>query len=503
MHLRRPALGLTIFCLNACIDRDLDHELFCASSCLTDGSVIDAMNSTMDGSPADVGTGLDAELPDESISEDAGLDPDGAIPLDAGLENDGGPPRGELPCFNPQLTIREENIVSAEDSSHREVRIVHAGSQFLMTWSSNDVVGGTESADYDILYRRSQNGIDWNGPFLLIPEFTVDDTDERWPDAAGDGQGNWVLVWHRFLGGSNDRAGIYASQSTDDGQSWGSPILIGQNTVMGYDSIPHLATDGFGTWVAVWHTHSNTGGDDGDIVFVRSIDLGQTWSSPEPVHQNGHTDQGGDNYPSIAAGAQGEFMVVWDSLDTLDDRLGGDLDTLWAYSTDGALTFSPPEPVLQNAETDEIDDGAPEVVADGAGGFLVVIQMHDTPGTIASARFPRGASTWMPHELIEQSGPTTYTPMLRMETDGYGHWILLGNEQGSSVNDREIVLNWSIDDAHSWSTQTPIDSVTRRRDFVYSTLATDGTGTWVAAWHTDSNPDRLRIATATCTANKE
>ena len=75
-----------------------------------------------------------------------------------------------------------------------------------------------------------------------------------------------------------------------------------------YDYRPRLATNGAGTWVAVWDSYVFSGGalgDDLDILYARSTDDGQTWSAPAPLNSNTATDYHHDVSASVTTDGVG------------------------------------------------------------------------------------------------------------------------------------------------------------------------------------------------------
>ena len=269
-------------------------------------------------------------------------------------------------------------------------------------------------------------------------------------------------------------------------------------SVDGCDAFPRLATDGSGTWVTVWHSHDGEGVYEGDIAFSRSTDLGETWSGLSLLDANFEIEEAFDDNPAIASAGEGQFMVVWESSDSEDSPLGSDFDTLWARSTDGANTFGSPQALLVTAATDGIDDGAPDLLADGVGGYFVVVQTGDDAKALVGSRFSAGADVWSPHELVGMG--STGAPELRLATDGVGHWMYAYFTWEFFGGDGDIVMSYSLDDTRTWTFPAVIDQGALTDDLrdAFPTVATDGRGTWVAAWTTRSFFRRIKIATSTC-----
>ena len=71
------------------------------------------------------------------------------------------------------------------------------------------------------------------------------------------------------------------------------------------DGLPMVATDGAGTWLAVWQSEP-TSGSDQDIRLARSTDKGVTWSAWTSLNTNAQTDAGDDFFPGLVSVGVGE-----------------------------------------------------------------------------------------------------------------------------------------------------------------------------------------------------
>ena len=444
---------------------------------------------TSEAGPTDSGT----DPTDSGIRP--GVDPEDAGVGDGGSTDDAG--EGGRPCIPSVFTTPLTFPVSRTWSDHREARVAHGPGGFVMVWATDDEYGGvTDGGDVDLFYSRSENGVSWEPSRPLTGLESDPLLEERRPDLASDGRGTWMIVWQVINGALPDPA-IFSARSTDGGATWGPPRLVAL-TPNSPGALPRVLSDGAGTWVVVWHGRDRSGLEEGDILYSRSTDGGLTWfERPRPIHASALTDDGEDRYPVIASAGEGEFMVVWESTASLNRGLGGDADTLWARSDDGANTFSAPQPLLQTAATDQIEDGAPDVISDGAG-YVAAIQTQDGARSILSSRFPRGASGWLPPLTVTQGA--TSDPDLHLATDGLGGWMLVFRSFGEFGADRDILMSQSVDNAQTWTTRAPVDPAADRdsEPDSYASLATNGGGTWVAAWHKTGMRDRLQVAVARC-----
>jgi len=174
---------------------------------------------------------------------------------------------------------------------------------------------------------------------------SLDTGDDIYPEIATDGGGTWVAVW-----GSSDTLGgtigadmdILVARSTDGGATWTALAPLNSNAAgsVGWNLEPQVAADGAGTWVAVWDSEDSPGGwfrgpVAADILVVRSTDGGATWTAPVALDANAAGDSMRDDFPQIATDGAGTWMAVWQSSGPHDGASLADAHILVARSTDG------------------------------------------------------------------------------------------------------------------------------------------------------------------------
>ena len=240
-----------------------------------------------------------------------------------------------------------------------------------------------DGLDYEIKWSRSANGgLTWSTPQVL----TTNGSDDTLPSVASDGVGNWVAAWQSnegILGGEGD---LLTSRSSDGGVTWTSPLIVNPNAISdtGADLRPRIATDGFGTWILVWDSDATLGGTIGsdlDIFFARSTDAGATWSAQAALDfATASTDTGNDANPDIATDGTGAWTVVWDTDENLDGTSGTDFDLGVSRSTDDGLTWSVSTALNADASTDTGGNYFPRI-ATQPGGVSVVTWHSDDPGS--------------------------------------------------------------------------------------------------------------------------
>jgi Neuraminidase (sialidase) len=151
----------------------------------------------------------------------------------------------------------------------------------------------------------------------------------------------------------------------------------------GADFVAQVTTDAQGTWVAVWHSLNSLGGaigTDRDILVARSTDGGVTWTAPAALNTNAATDSGQDRRAQVTTDGLGAWVAVWGSDDSLGDTIGTDYDILVARSTDNGATWTAAAALNTNAGTDSRHDFVVQVTTDGAGNWVAVWDSQDSLG---------------------------------------------------------------------------------------------------------------------------
>ena len=210
---------------------------------------------------------------------------------------------------------------------------------WICVWHSSDTLGGTIGSDLDILYARSiDNAVTWSAPLPLNSNAAIDtnkdDLDAR---ITTDGLGNWVVVWtsQGSLGTLGADRDILVSRSADAGLTWSPAAPLNTNAAAdaGQDQSPQITTDRQGNWVAIWSSSENLGGSIGsdfDILIARSVDNGATWTPPAVFNTNAVADSGLDDVPQLAMDAQGSWLAVWETHDSLGATIGTEGDIVSA-----------------------------------------------------------------------------------------------------------------------------------------------------------------------------
>lgn len=249
------------------------------------------------------------------------------------------------PWFGPYC------IGTSEHDSDPHAAADGAGNWVIAWASMGNVQNLTLGNDYDVvstytnesLWSVPDPAVKWSASGNVAAHATSDsatDHDDT-PVLATDGKGHWLMVWSSrattvSVGGKATSIGadadLLVAHSTDNGKTWKNVGLLNGNASSdtGQDTEPHLTTDGKGSWVAVWRSNEDLGGNigtDNDILLSESSDNGKTWSPPRALHDNADHDSGQDGAPRIASDGT-KWVVVWHSDE--DGGSGTDSDIVFA-----------------------------------------------------------------------------------------------------------------------------------------------------------------------------
>ncbi|HYB98973.1 MAG TPA: sialidase family protein [Candidatus Limnocylindrales bacterium] len=281
----------------------------------------------------------------------------------------------------------------------------------LGTWGIFSDGGGTQVQ----LDRSVDGGLTW----LPRQRLDFDDVNNVYSDffidAATDGTGNWVACWRR--GGT-----VVATRSADNGQTWSSPVFVGS---AGFGSPLGLAmtTDAHGSWVIAWGLQAAPVVDEETGIHVaRSIDNGATWSAPQLLAATFASDHGYEEDVGLEVGPDGAFYASWH---TSFGTTGQDPDVFFSRSLDGGQTWTTPSAVNVGATRDGSASDALATVGYGGNGAWIGVWASDNSlnGTVGDDRdifFARGQEDCPPSPSPSCLSPTLPGRSRLMLKDGPG-----------------------------------------------------------------------------------
>lgn len=294
--------------------------------------------------------------------------------------------------------------------------------------------GVTELAtNFSILFTVMGLGTNPSIPGVLNRNAPTDVGSDIFPHVETDGGGNWVAVWQSSdtLGGPASDFDLLFARSEDDGETWTVPERLNSTAIgdSADDSRPALATDEAGNWIAVWQSINSLGGTIGsdlDILFARSTNAGASWTPVAALNADAATDSGADEQPFVAGDASG-FLAVWGSK---DGTLGSDYDIRIARSTDGGATWSAPVALNAGASSDSANDIHPVLATDRAGRWVAVWETNRSTlggeGDLLTARSTDGGATWSTPRVLNSNAvfDSGVDAWPDVATDEFGSWVV-------------------------------------------------------------------------------
>lgn len=214
------------------------------------------------------------------------------------------------------------------------------------------------------------------------------------------------LAYHKGLGGAGEDE-IYFTKTTDQGQNWTTPSFVRS----GGSGFPDI-TYGEDEILYIAYLHED-GADNYMIGLRRSTDWGEHWDGSVHIEEDTYPKMG----PQIAAAydGSGNVWLIWPRQDLLTPN--DDWGLRWSWSTDSAVTWSPPSWINSNVDSNEVlpsiatddsydsDDNIPNV--------SFIKSYYDWTGDISVRSFywQTTDSSWSPDSCYADSGAVVTRPV--------------------------------------------------------------------------------------------
>ena len=190
------------------------------------------------------------------------------------------------------------------DAGNPQIAIDGGGNAIVVFWQHQ---GGR----VDIVANRYANGTGW-GTAAAIESDGSGDTSA--PQIAMDAAGNAVVVWAwASASGPPFAFNVWANRYTA-GSGWGSAGPIDSTNASTANPAPHVALDGAGNAIAVWHRPDGSW----DSIWSSLYIAGSGWGEPVRVETD-NTNSARD--ARVAFDANGNAMAVWIQSDGLRNNV--------------------------------------------------------------------------------------------------------------------------------------------------------------------------------------
>lgn len=245
---------------------------------------------------------------------------------------------------------------------------------------------------YDFsLWKTTDNGASWSGPFLVFGESTGYDEDKEFlaiDRTGGIYDGNMYVAWTRFPNPTS----IMFTRSTTGGVSWEDPLVIASPDTSGVGA-GHYAfplVDADGNVYVIWEGWLQIEGDYYCYQkMVKSTDGGQNFTDPKVICMSNYVNEapGGIRiYNSACLDAditsgphRGNIYLVVPSGVKQEDNSPSDI--IFTKSTDGGDTWSTPIRVNDDPEGPAVYQFHPWITVNQKGAIIVFFydQRNDPP----------------------------------------------------------------------------------------------------------------------------
>src|SRR6266516_574885 len=172
-------------------------------------------------------------------------------------------------------------------------------------------------------------------------------------------------------GGSVTQADIFFTKSLDGGQTWTTPLRVNNDAGGANQMEPALALDNANHIFIAW---TDTRNGNNDVFFAKSTDGGLSFSAN--VRANDVTTNS-QSQPDVVVDPVNPTLVHTAWTDTRTAVTGPDI--YYANSTDGGLSFNPS--VRVNNDTGGAAQGEPTIATDVAGMIYVAWTDNRNPNT--------------------------------------------------------------------------------------------------------------------------
>jgi uncharacterized repeat protein (TIGR01451 family) len=313
-----------------------------------------------------------------------------------------------------------------------------------------------------------------DNPLPIGPEFQVNTyttNSQNTPSVAMDADGDFVVVW-LSSGQDSSGTGIYGQRYTASGVPQGSEFRVNTYTT-DLQLNPSVAMDADGDFVVVWQSLDQDGSEYG-VYGQRYSATGVVQGDEFRVNTYTTSIQ---RFASVAMDADGDFVVVWESFGQEGSNLG-----VYAqrYNASGI-----PQGNEFRANTNTTGNySIPSVAMDASGNFV-----------IAWGSYGQDGSEWGVYAKQYNASGVAQGPEFKVNT------YTIGAQHYPSVAmdaDGDFVIAWSSDDQDGssvgiYSQRYDISGTPQGSEFQVNTYTTnvqglgrvrlDADGDFVIVWH--------------------
>lgn len=245
----------------------------------------------------------------------------------------------------------------------------------------------------------------------------------------------------------------------------------------------NVAADAGGDFVVVWFSAGSDGADDFGSIQAQRFEANANPKGTEFQVNTYTTDS--QEWPALAVGPEGDFVVVWESIGSYGTDTSGDSIQAQRYDDSG----TPVGGELQVNSFTTNNQRLPSVASDAGGNFVVAWESNGSKGSDTdsySVQARRYDDSGTP--TGDQFQVNTYTRMWQQEPavafDGQGDFVVAWESTGSNGTDSDgfsIQAKRFNDNGTPASGEFQVNSYTTGHQYT-AAVAADGQGNFVVAW---------------------
>jgi|KBSSwiStaDraftv2_1062776.scaffolds.fasta_scaffold42636_3 hypothetical protein len=334
--------------------------------------------------------------------------------------------------------------------------------RFVVVWESD----GQDGSDLGIFGQFFFiNGIP-QGPEFRVNTYTT--SFQNSPSVAMTGAGNFVVAWQSWQDG--DGSGVFGQRFLAGGLPNGPEFRVNTYTT-GHQYLAAAATDIIGNFVVVWN---GAGEGDTDGIFGQRFAAGSGVPLGPEFRVNTYTT-GIQHFPAVASDFGGNFVVVWQDGSLFEGGRG-----VFGQRFDSSGAPVGPEFQVETYTTGL--QGYPSVAADASGDF-VVVWASETPGPFPAVFGQRYSSTGVPlgpqFQVNTYTGGALNVPA-RVTSDGSGNFVVVWGS-GPDGDSWGVFGQRYASSGDPVGSEFLVNTYTTRGQ-MQPAVGTIGGGTFVVAW---------------------
>jgi hypothetical protein len=342
----------------------------------------------------------------------------------------------------------------------------NAAGDFVVAWSS---YGQDGSGDGLFARRFSSAGAPLATEFQVNTR-TIDNQYES--SVAASPAGDFVVAWQSRAPQDGSDSGVFARSFSSVGAALATEFQVNAHTASS-QRYPSVAVDADGDFVVAWLSYGQDGPDD-TVLARRFSSAGAALATEFQVNTHTASYQ---YSPSLAASADGDFVVAWGSY-----RQDGSSGVFARrFSSAGAALAAE---FQVNTHTTS-GQGSPSVAANAAGDFVVAWGSQSEDGSYAAVFARRFSSAGAP--LATEFQVNTYTAsgqVFPSAANAGGDFVVAWGTLGQDGSNLGVFARRFSSAGVPLATEFQVNAYTTL-DQSMPSVAADADGDFVVAWNSD------------------